>query len=77
MGAAGFAIIKSLWVLMEAASYTPATLTSLLSVSVPFKHATLIKNNPVVIHSLKIWSQFRVVLDLKDPCTIALVFCSI
>ncbi len=65
------------WVRMEAASCVPATLTSLLSVPVSFKYTTLINKKTVVKHSLRIWSQFRLALDLKDPCITALVFCNI
>ncbi len=65
------------WVRMEAASCIPATLTSLLSVPVSFKYTTLIKKKTVVKHSLRIWSQFRLALDLKDPCIQAPFFCNI
>ncbi len=61
---------------MEAASCIPATLTSLLSVPVSFKYTTLIKKKTVVKHSLRIWSQLRLALDLKDPC-IQTFFCNI
>lgn len=52
---------KFQWVQLEA---YPATLTSILCTSIPSKHTTVAKN-PVVKHSLRIWSQFRLSLGLK------------
>ncbi len=57
-------LCKPLWVQIEAICCSPVTLTSLLCSPIPSTHSILIKN-PIVKHSLRIWTQFRKALQLK------------
>lgn len=57
-------LCKPLWVQIEAVCCSPVRLTSLLCSSIPPTHSISI-NNPIVKHSLRIWTQFRRALELK------------
>lgn len=52
-----FHLCKHLWVQIGAICYSPVTLTSLLCSPIPSTQNILIKN-PIVKHSLRIWTQF-------------------
>lgn len=55
------------WTILEATSLTSSSLEALLCSKLPFNRPiSVLTSNPIVVHSIKIWNQFRRSFKLTD-----------